>query len=204
MEQIVFHWLESVMGSPLIYPLLASVTLGDAVAPIIPGELPMNIAGAYSGIFGFPNLYLIMLFCGVGAVIGDNLCFVLGRKLTPAFGYLRRRRRLKRALNWANENLSRRDASVIIIARFIPGARWVVTVMLGSSGYSHLRFALFDTLGVAIWAIQGTLFGYVGGWLFKDYPIIGIAAGLVFGVASGLLVEKLSRSVTHSSVDHWI
>ncbi|WKD62166.1 Inner membrane protein YohD [Corynebacterium ciconiae DSM 44920] len=199
---MVFQWLEPLMASPWIYLLLGGVTFGDAIIPVIPGELPMNLAGAYSGIFGFPHLLLIMLCCAAGAILGDNICFILGRSLTRAMGYLRNRSRLQKAMNWANDNLHRRDASVIVIARFIPGARWVITVMLGSTNYSHARFAFFDAIGVLIWAIQGTLFGYLGGWVFREQPLIGLISGMVFGVASGLVVERLSRRFAHHIPEH--
>ncbi|MBV7282459.1 MULTISPECIES: DedA family protein [unclassified Corynebacterium] len=202
MEEIVFQWLEPLMASPWIYLLLGGVTLGDAIVPVIPGELPMNLAGAYSGIFGFPHLILIMICCAAGAIIGDNICFVLGRSLTSAMGYLRKRSRLQKAITWVNDNLYRRDASVIVIARFIPGARWVVTVMLGSGHYSHARFAFFDAIGVIIWSVQGTLFGYLGGWVFREQPLIGLVSGMVLGVVSGLVVERLSHRFARHLPEH--
>lgn len=191
-DQLV-AWVETLMTATAFYPVLWVVVIIDCLFPLVPSETIITLAGAWSGARGVPNLALIILVAVFGAVIGDNLCYFFGTRLVGVVERIPGDSRRGKALSWTRRNLNERDVSTIIIARFIPWARWFVTITLGSVRYPWHRFLFWDTVGVFIWAVQATMLGYLGGWLFQDRPLIGLVVGVVFGSAFGLGLQRLQR-----------
>jgi membrane-associated protein len=70
---------------------------------------------------------------------------------------------------------------LIIVGRFIPGGRTVVTLSAGTLGYPWRRFVLFDAIAASIWASYAALLGYVGGHAFEKQPWKGLL--LAFAIA---------------------
>ncbi|QGU06290.1 hypothetical protein COCCU_01650 [Corynebacterium occultum] len=202
MSENFVSWVESLMTSDAFYPALSLVVLIDSLLPLIPSETVISLAGAWSGARGVPNLFLILLFATLAAIIGDNLCYFFGTRLIGVVNRIPGDSSRGKALKWARRNLNERDVSTIIIARFIPWARWFVTIILGSVGYSWRRFLLWDSIGAFIWAIQATFLGYLGGWLFQEQPLIGLVAGATFGIIFGLLLQYLQRRWQRSRPQH--
>lgn len=187
----IVTWVETLLTQPAFYPVLAGLVLLDALLPLIPSEAVLTLAGVWSGSRGAPDLLTVIQVAVVGAVIGDNICYFLGTRLirfvenTPADSAR------GRAVAWVRGNIQRNAAITIIVARFIPWARWFMTIMLGSVRYPWLRFFLYDTIGVVIWALQAVLVGYLGGWAFSDYPLLGMVVGITLGVLVGLLIQRV-------------
>lgn len=191
-EQFV-SWVESLMAAAAFYPVLGLVVIIDSLIPLVPSETIISLAGAWSASRGVPNPFLILLTATIAAIIGDNLCYFFGTRLVTIVDRIPGTSRRGKALKWTRKNLNERDVSTIIIARFIPWARWFVTITLGSVGYSWRRFFFWDSLGALIWATQATLLGYLGGWLFRDQPLIGLLVGATFGIIFGIVLEHLQR-----------
>lgn len=194
MTDEIVAWVESLMTAAAFYPILSGVVLLDSLFPLIPSETIITLAGAWSGSRGVPHLGLVLLAAVIGAVIGDNLCYFFGTRLFGVVGRIPGGSRRGKALTWARRNLNERDISTLIIARFIPWARWTVTIMMGSVRYPWRRFLFWDTVGVIIWALQTTLLGYLGGWLFREQPLIGLAMGVLLGTAVGIGLERGYRA----------
>ncbi|MEB0272956.1 VTT domain-containing protein, partial [Pseudomonas sp. 5B4] len=72
----------------------------------------------------------------IGAIIGDNICFLLGSRLIKVVNRLDPDSKAGTAITWVRRNMKRRAGATIIVARFIPWARWVATIVLGSVGYN--------------------------------------------------------------------
>lgn len=191
-EQIV-TWVESLLTLPIFYPVLALLVILDSLLPLIPSEAVLTLAGSWSGSRGTPDLFKIIQIAVVAAIIGDNLCYLLGTRL---IGFVERSpddSTRGRAIAWVRRNIRRNAATTIIVARFIPWARWFMTIMLGSVRYPWHRFFLYDTVGVIIWATQATLLGYLGGWVFSDYPLIGMIMGITLGTVVGLAIQRVQE-----------
>ncbi|MFP7365096.1 DedA family protein [Corynebacterium callunae] len=191
-DQLV-TWVETLMTAPLFYPILALVVIIDCIIPLIPSETILSLSGAWSGSSGIPNILGIIGIATAAAIVGDNICYFFGTRLIKIVNRVPGDSSRGKALTWARKNLNERDVSTIIIARFIPWARWFVTIILGSVSYSWPRFLLWDSIGAFIWATQGTLLGYAGGRLFQDQPLIGLVLGASLGIAFGFVLQWLNR-----------
>jgi len=89
----------------------------------------------------------------VGAFIGDQSGYWLGRKLGPAFHSsaiaVKHRERIERA----QKMIHRFGWGAILIGRLITPIRSVVPLLTGVGGLAPLRYVLFDLLAVAIWTL---------------------------------------------------
>lgn len=73
------------MTAHVFYPVLGLVVVLDSLFPLIPSETVISLAGAWSGVQGSPNLFLILFTVTLAAIIGDNLCYFFGTRLIPGF-----------------------------------------------------------------------------------------------------------------------
>lgn len=190
MVEALTGFFESLMGTPWIYPLVALLVFIDSVVPAFPAEVSLNLAGAWSGARGVPRLSTLIWVTCAAALVGDSLCFLLGKRLMPQLNRVRRGTKAHRALMWIKRNMRRGAGPTLIIARFIPSARFFVNILLGSMRYPWGLFLLFDTAAVLLWALQALLTGYAGGALFSDNPLLGLIAGVAMAFVVGALIQK--------------
>ena len=193
----MFGWLtDLVSGAWWAYPLLFAVAYLDALIPLVPSETLVITAGVLAGA-GDMELGWIIVFAALGAFCGDNTAYLIGHR----YGERIERRffsseKAKGRLRWAERQLEERGGEIIIIARFIPGGRTVVTLSAGALEMRWRRFATYDAIAVTIWASYAALLGYVGGKQFEDAPWKGltVALAIAFSVAGGVeLVRWLQR-----------
>lgn len=161
-------WLKDFSDTPWLPLVIFAVALLDSVFPVVPGETMVIIGGVAAG-SGDQNLAVVIAAGAVGAFIGDNIGYVLGRR---ASGFLRRtmfrgEKGVER-LAWAEEQLRVRGAVLLITARFIPGGRTVVTVSSGITHRPRRWFMTFVAIACTIWASYAALLGYIGGQAFED------------------------------------
>lgn len=183
-------WVEAIMTMPLFFPLVSFLVAIDSLIPLIPSETVLNLAGAWSGARGQPDLVQVFIWAVIGGVIGDNICYFAGSKMIRFVDRLSPDSAGGKAVGWVRKNMRRRAGATIIAARFIPWGRWVTTIILGSVRYPWFMFVFFDTIGVMVWAVQCILIGYLGGLLFQQFPLVGLIVGVVLGSVLGLLIQR--------------
>lgn len=195
MTEHIIHWVETLMTMPVFYPVLGLLVFIDALVPLVPSESIIILSGSWAGSRGVPDLGIIIPVAIASAIIGDNLCYFLGTRLivfverTPADSVR------GKAIAWVRRNIRRRAATTIIVARFIPWARWTTTIMLGSVRYPWRWFFLYDTIGVIIWAVQASLLGYLGGRIFQHMPLLGVVTGITLGTVVGLSIQFAQKRI---------
>ena len=142
------------------------------------------------------------LACFVGIYVGDLLLFLAGRTLG--------RRALQRApLRWfldeervarGSEWFARRGPVVILLSRFMPGARLPTYFAGGLLRTSFPRFALWFALAAGIWTpILVYLSGRVGGELADRVTILreNLGLALLWTVGVGLLLFRVAVPALH-------
>jgi len=171
------------------YALVLVVAAVDAIVPVVPSETVVILGGVLAA-QGRLNPWVLFTVAAVGATMGDNASYSLGR------GANRRGRtaeqhggRTGRALRWANRLLRARGASVLIVARFVPGGRTATTFASGYLRFPRGRFLAAVAAGGLLWAAYATAIGYLGGTVFHDNTLAGVAAGLGIAVAVALVIE---------------
>ena len=98
-------WLKDFSDTSWLPLVILALALLDSVVPIVPGETMVIIGGVAAGT-GEQNLAVVILAGALGAFIGDNLAYLLGRR---ASGFLRRTlfrgEKGERRILWAEEQL---------------------------------------------------------------------------------------------------
>ena len=189
MSDAITDYVEGAMGSPWIYAALLALAMVDAFFPAVPSESLMVSAGVFAA-SGQPDLVGIIAAAAAGAFAGDHISYLLGR---TAGGRLLRRAapgsRKAAALERGGRLLDDRGGTILIVCRYIPGARTAITLTAGAVAYPLRRFSMFDGIAALSWGAYSALVGYLGGAAFEDEPLKGLALGLGIALTVTLMVE---------------
>lgn len=171
---------DAVLDSGWVYPGIFAVAALDAILPFVPSET-IAIGAGVAASSGDLTLWLVILVAATGAIVGDNASYWIGRTvghriLERFFGAKHQAR-----IDQLERSLAERGGYFIIIGRFIPGGRIIVTFGSGTLEYPWRRFFTFDVIAGFLWASYAALLGYFGGKAFEDNPLKGFA--LAFGIA---------------------
>ena len=125
----------------------------DALIPIVPSETSVITAGVVAAA-GDLSLPLVIVFAAAGAFAGDNTSYWIGHR----YGTRVEKRffdgeKARERVAWAHGQIQERGGELIVIARFIPAGRTVVTLSCGTLGYPWRRFVLFDAIAASTWAL---------------------------------------------------
>jgi membrane-associated protein len=182
-----------VEGSPWGYLAVLALVAGDSLLPAVPGEAALFTGGilAQRDLLSAP---LVMLAAFVGAWAGDCVAYALGRLVgTRVRDRLVRGRRMAERIAWIERQLEDRGRLIVLTARFIPGGRQATSYSAGALRYPARRFVPIDGLAAALWAVYGTLAGYLGGAAFKDSLWQPLALATLVAVLVGVAGERLRR-----------
>ncbi|MBE0622390.1 MAG: DedA family protein [Burkholderiales bacterium] len=136
------------------------------VGTLLEGETVLIAAGfaAHQGLLDWP---LVVLVAAAGGTLGDQSAFLLGRWKGAVL--LERFPGLARRIPRVHALLERFDAMFILAVRFLYGLRIAGPLIMGSSRVPVLRFAVFNTIGAAIWAVLVSGAGYVFGVAISSF-----------------------------------
>jgi membrane-associated protein len=190
----VFDWLTNEVGhSVLTYPVVFVAAGIDVVFPLIPSEgivITASVLAAQGDLF----IWLIVPLVAAGAFLGDNLCYLLGRKIgDPVADRLFTGEKGQARLLWAEEALRRRGSILIGVGRFVPGGRTVTTFAAGTLEMPYRQFATADAVAASLWALYVSMLGYLGGEAFQDSLWIPLASTLACAMGVGLGFEVWRR-----------
>lgn len=126
----------------------------------LPSEIVIPPAIWKAASSGGLNMYLVVLFATIGAVIGAIINYVLARWLGRAIVYsfaeskagkvfLLNRGKVEHAENYFN-NYGR---SSTFIGRLVPGIRHLISIPAGLAKMNFSQFVLYTALGSGIWHI---------------------------------------------------
>ena len=90
----------------------------------------MIIGGVAAGA-GDQNLALVILAGALGAFLGDNTAYLIGRRFAPWFERrAEQREKTAKRLDWAHDQIRERGGLLLITARFIPGGRTALDALV--------------------------------------------------------------------------
>lgn len=182
-------------ASPWVYLVVFAVCVIDGFFPPVPSETVVVGAATISAATGQPHLLLLIGVAAVGAIVGDNIAYRLGRAVgTTRFRWMRAKR-VATTLEWARRGLDRRGALLIFTARYIPIGRIAVNMTAGATGYPFRRFLPLSIAAGFAWAIYSALFGMVAGQWLHDQPILAIVLAIAVAALVGAVVDVVIRRI---------
>ncbi|MEU0631084.1 VTT domain-containing protein [Streptomyces sp. NPDC005989] len=202
--------LESVgalTGSPWIYAVVALSVLLDVFLPLLPsgvlvitaataaaaGSTTVAGAGSTEQATEVPSLLALILCAATASVLGDLVAYRLawrgGERLDRAIA---RSRRLTSAQERLGAALARGGGILVIIARFAPAGRSVVSLGAGAAHRKVKEFLPWSALAGVAWAVYSVGLGYFGGqWLGATW--VGTAVSVLALFMAGALAAYLIR-----------
>ena len=155
----------------------AAVLLGF----VLPGEAAVVFGGVLAG-RGGASLVVVLVLAIAGAILGDSVGYVVGRR----YGERIQRTRLGRKVGrerWekAEDFLRRRGPVAVFVGRFTALLRAMVPGAAGMARMHYRRFLVFNVLGGLVWASACVLGGWALGSVISTYisDVSYVVIGLV-------------------------
>ena len=182
---------ENAMDSPWIFAALFAFAALDAFFPIVPSESLVITAGVFAA-SGEPNLVGIILAAAAGAFVGDHISYFIGRTAGQKL-MARAKPGSKKEAAWqrGHKLLEERGGAILVVCRYIPGARTAITLTSGAVAYRLRSFTFFDAIAALSWGTYSALVGYIGGEAFEESPWKGLALGLGIALSVTFAVELI-------------
>lgn len=139
-----------------------------------PSEIVIPPAAYFSMHNGNLNIYLIVLFATLGAIVGALINYflakIIGRPLIHAFAESRFGHICmlsSEKVTRAEEYFEKHGAISTFLGRLIPAVRQLISIPAGLARMSLVKFCVFTALGAGIWNVVLALLGY---WLSLFVP----------------------------------
>ena len=190
----MFDWLtEAVANGPVAYLVVLLASGGDVLFPPVPSESIVVTAGVVAA-QGDLSILLVIPAAALGALVGDNLSYLLGRRIgDPVADRLFPGEKGQGRLAWAERAVQRHGGVLVVVGRFIPGGRTASTFAAGTLEMPWRRFIVADLVAVVVWAVFASMLGYAGGSTFEDSTGLSLLASLGVATLIGVAIEVWRR-----------
>jgi membrane protein DedA with SNARE-associated domain len=136
------------------YWIVATVVGIESMGIPAPGETALITAAIYAGTTHRLSIVLLILAAAIGAIVGDNLGYVFGRRF--GYGFLLRHgprfRFDEKGLKLGRFLFERHGGKVVFFGRFIPVLRILAGVLAGAAYMGWRRFLACNAAGGVLWA----------------------------------------------------
>jgi membrane protein DedA with SNARE-associated domain len=180
------------------YLIVALFIFAEGIAVPFPTDTTLVTAAAFAA-HGRLSVTMIFLVSTVSATLGTSVAFVLGRRGGDFFD-THSKRVSPAVLARTRAFFDRHGTTAVLVGRFIPFARMLISPLAGLSQMSFARFTAFNLVGAAIWSAVFCGVGY----FFGQHPpafghglvrgalvvTVGLAVLVTVAVAGGWLVEE--------------
>ncbi|MET9468920.1 VTT domain-containing protein [Streptomyces sp. NPDC006544] len=201
--------LGSLTSSPWIYALVALSILLDVFLPVLPSGILVITAAAAAAAAGaagpvavhdqVPDILALLVTAVTASVLGDMAAYRLARRGGARLDRaIARSRRLTRAHERLGTALARGGGALVVVARFAPAGRSVVSLGAGKTHRKVKEFLPWSVLAAIAWAGYSVALGYFGTqWLGTTW--LGTAVSLIALFAAGALAAYVVRRPTDAT-----
>jgi membrane protein DedA with SNARE-associated domain len=190
------------------YPLLFVVVAAESSGVPVPGETGL-ITAAVLASRGKLQIELVIAVATVGAIVGDNIGYVIGRKggrwLLERPGRFQRQR--VQMLASGEPFFAKHGPKAVFFGRFILGLRVWASWLAGATRMHWRSFALWNALGGICWATGIGLIAYFLGTAassaIEAFGIYGLVAVLIAAAGASVAYKRHQRSsMRETTLDH--
>lgn len=156
---------------------------------VVPGETTVIIGGVIAHAGGLP-LAAVIAAASVGAVVGDQVGFLVGRRhgdrlLQRLPSRIRRSGQIERAVGLIGSH----GAFAVAIGRWAAALRALVPGLAGLAGMSQTRFTIANASSGVAWGTTMAVLGYLAGATYHTVERrIGVAGDVLVAVIVVALV----------------
>ncbi|HEX8728711.1 MAG TPA: DedA family protein [Ktedonobacterales bacterium] len=186
MPHLDAHALSHLLEIYGYWAVLVCVAIESTGVPF-PGETMLLAASIYAGTTHHLQIAFIVIAAAVGAILGDNLGYLVGRE--GGFRLLRRYGRFirvdERKLKVGMYLFRRHGGKVVFFGRFVAVLRAWAAFLAGVNRMRWPRFLAFNAAGGIVWA---TVYGIAGYLLGANAQHLASVVGKVTLVVVALAV----------------
>ena len=169
------------------YGLLFAIVFAETglvIAPFLPGDSLLFIAGAYCATGHF-NIVTLSVGLVLAAVLGNTVNYLIGRWIGHRVFSSQSRWIDQKALRMTHGFYEKHGGKTIVLARFLPIIRTFAPFVAGVSQMNFARFQLFNITGALLWVIILVVAGY----FFGNIPVIrqNLSIIVLIGVGAAAL-----------------
>jgi membrane-associated protein len=166
----------------VVLGLIVFVETGILLGFFLPGDSILFSAGLVAATRDDINIVILISVIFLAAFIGDQVGFVIGRKLGRPYLERSKSPRMQRMLVKSERFYDRYGWWSVVIARYIPWVRTFVPPIAGSVKMNYYKFLSANVLGAFLWGVGITLAGFYSGSLpWVKNISYGLAAFFILG-----------------------
>ena len=175
----------------ILFLIIYSET-GLVIAPFLPGDSLLFVAGALSGMGALQLEWLVPLLV-LAAFCGDNTNYWVGRLV--GMSLLKRTKLIKHEhIDKTHAFYEKHGGKTVILARFLPIIRTFAPFVAGIGIMYYRKFMLFSALGSLAWITSLAVAGY----LFGNIPLVKNNLTLIIaGIIVISLLPAISEFIRH-------
>jgi membrane-associated protein len=183
----------------LFYVVVAGIIFIETallVGFFLPGDSLLFSAGLVAAARNDVNIVILVFTVFLAAFIGDQVGYVLGRKIGRPYFQKRNSKRMQKMLLKSERFYEKYGWWSVVIARYIPWVRTFVPPIAGTVKMNYYKFLSANALGAFLWGVGITLAGFYSGsisWV-KDISyalaIFFISASLISALLNYLREKR--------------
>jgi membrane-associated protein len=150
----------------LFYVVIAGIIFietGLLVGFFLPGDSLLFSAGLVAAARDDINIAFLVFAVFLAAFIGDQVGYVIGRKIGRPYLEKHKSKRMIKMLERSERFYERYGWWSVVIARYIPWVRTFVPPIAGAVKMNYYKFLSANALGALLWGAGITLAGFYSG-----------------------------------------
>ena len=147
----------------LVIGIIIFIETGLLIGFFLPGDSLLFSAGLVAAARDDLNIVILISIIFLAAFIGDQVGYVIGRKLGRPYLERRNTPRMMRMLARSEKFYARYGWWSVVIARYIPWVRTFVPPIAGAVKMNYYKFLSANALGALLWGAGITLAGFYSG-----------------------------------------
>jgi membrane-associated protein len=181
----------------LVIGIIIFIETGLLIGFFLPGDSLLFSAGLVAAARDDLNIVILISVIFLAAFIGDQVGYVIGRKLGRPYLERRNTPRMMRMLARSEKFYARYGWWSVVIARYIPWVRTFVPPIAGTVKMNYYKFLSANALGALLWGVGITLAGFYSGsieWV-KDISYFLAAFFITGSIISAIINYRRDRRV---------
>ena len=179
----------------LVIGVIIFVETGLLIGFFLPGDSLLFSAGLVAAARDDVNIVILICVVFLAAFIGDQVGYVIGRKVGRPYLQRRNTPRMMRMLAKSEKFYERYGWWSVVIARYIPWVRTFVPAIAGTVKMNYYKFLSANVLGALLWGVGITLAGFSSGsieWV-KDFSYFLAAFFITGSIISAIINYRRDR-----------
>jgi membrane-associated protein len=181
----------------LVIGIIIFVETGLLIGFFLPGDSLLFSAGLVAAAREDINIVFLILVIFMAAFVGDQVGYVIGRKLGRPYLERKNTPRMLKMLARSERFFERYGWWSVVIARYIPWVRTFVPPIAGTVKMNYYKFLSANALGAFLWGVGITLAGFYSGsisWV-RDISYFLAAFFICGSIISAIINYRRDRRV---------